>query len=239
MSKLILKLDGNKTKEFELDREKMIIGRRSSSDIQVENLSVSGEHAKIITILNDSFLEDLKSTNGTFINGVLIKKQSLQNGDVITVGKHKLQYVNDNPNTEGFDQTIFVRHSKSLPLKKVPPATNDHLERTSIVVDNPDLDSGSVTDSAAAGSAQLSIASGEKVGQLLDLSKPVTTLGRPGIQVAAIILQENKYYLIHIETAKDGQLPTVNGSEISNTHVRLSDKDEIVVAGVKMIVQLG
>ena len=216
----------------------MIIGRRSSSEIQVENLAVSGEHAKIITILNDSFLEDLKSTNGTFVNGVLIKKQSLKNGDVITVGKHKLQYVNENQSEEGFDQTIFVRYGNSSPPKKVSPTTTDNVDLTSQLVDYSYLDNNTDNKSAGIG-AHLSIANGEKAGQLLDLTKPVTTLGRSGIQVAAVIAQENKYYLIHIETMDNGPLPTVNGSEISNGHVLLSNNDEIVVAGVKMTMQQG
>jgi len=238
MSKLILTLNGNKIKEFELTQEQMIIGRHSSSDIQVENLAVSGEHAKIITILNDSFLEDLKSTNGTFVNGVLTKKQSLQNGDVITIGQHKLQFVNENQSKEGIDQAVFVRYDKSPPVKKASPTIIENLDQTSNVVDNSNVDD--TIDSISAGSgAHLSIANGEKAGQLLDLSKAVTTLGRPGVQVAAVILQDNKYYLIHVETAENGQLPTVNGSDVADRHVLLSSNDEIVVAGVKMTMQQG
>jgi hypothetical protein len=238
MSKLILTLSGNKVKEFELKQEQMIIGRHSSSDIQVENLAVSSEHAKIITILNDSFLEDLKSTNGTFVNGVLTKKRSLQNGDVITVGKHKLQFVNENQSKEGSDPTVFVRYGNSQPAKMIPPDTINNVDRTSTSVDDSDFD-GTFDGISAGIGAHLNIANGEKAGQLLDLSKAVTTLGRPGVQVAAVILQDNKYYLIHVETAENGQLPTVNGSEISDRHVLLSSNDEIVVAGVKMTMQQG
>jgi len=237
MSKLILTLGGNKIKEFELDQEEMIIGRRASSDIQVENLAVSGAHAKIITILNDSFLEDLKSTNGTFVNGVLAKKQALQNGDVITVGKHKLRYVSESPASGGgFDQTVFVRHGKGSSSGK-SPAIADATDQTNRGVDNLDIDPASDNHSVSSGT-HLSIVDGAKAGQSLQLNKPVTTLGRPGIQVAAIANKDDQYYLIHIETSTDGQLPLINGSEISDEHVLLSGNDEIVVAGIKMILRL-
>ncbi len=237
MSKLILTLGGNKIREFELDREEMIIGRRASSDIQVENLAVSGEHAKIITILSDSFLEDLKSTNGTFINGVLAKKQALQNGDVITIGKHKLRYVSENSGIgEGFDQTVFVRHGKS-PLPRKSPATTDTEDETDRGGDNLDVAAATDNDNVASGT-HLSIADGAKAGQLLQLTKPVTTIGRPGVQIAAITHKDDQYYLIHVETSNDGQLPLLNDSEITDEHVLLADKDEIVVAGVKMVLRL-
>lgn len=236
MAKLILTLGGNRIREFALDREKMIIGRRSSSDIQVENLAVSGEHAKIITILNDSFLEDLKSTNGTFVNGVLIKKQSLQNGDVITVGKHKLHYVNEHSSKEGFDQTIFLRDDKS-PTRKAAPTIAEAKNQSTQDLGNTDLDRTMDTEPPTTG-PHLSVISGEKSGEILHLTKTVTTLGRAGAQVAAIIFKDDSYYLIHIETSTDEKLPLLNGSEISDEHETLSSNDEIVVNGVKMIFQL-
>ena len=78
MAKLILSLDGSVIKEVPLDKERLTIGRRPHNDLQIDNLAVSGEHALIVTILNDSFLEDLGSTNGTLVNGVPIKKHILQ-----------------------------------------------------------------------------------------------------------------------------------------------------------------
>ena len=93
MAKLILSLDGTVLKEVPLDKERLTIGRRPSNDLQIENLAVSGEHALIVTILNDSFLEDLGSTNGTLVNGVPIKKHILQHNDVVEIGKYKLKYL--------------------------------------------------------------------------------------------------------------------------------------------------
>ena len=97
MAKLILSMDGLVLKEITLTKERTTIGRKPHNDIQIDNLAVSGEHAVIVTILNDSFLEDLGSTNGTFVNGQAVKKHFLQNGDTIELGKYRLKYVNDAP----------------------------------------------------------------------------------------------------------------------------------------------
>ena len=95
MAKLILSLDGSVIKEMTLDKERLTIGRRPHNDLQIDNLAVSGEHALIVTILNDSFLEDLGSTNGTLVNGVPIKKHILQHNDVVEIGKYKLKYLSE------------------------------------------------------------------------------------------------------------------------------------------------
>ena len=93
MAKLILSMDGLVLKEIPLTKERTTIGRKASNDIQIDNLAVSGEHAVIVTIMNDSFLEDLGSTNGTIVNGNPVKKHFLQNNDVVELGKYKLKFL--------------------------------------------------------------------------------------------------------------------------------------------------
>ena len=120
MAKLILSVDGQVLKEFTLSKERTLIGRKPHNDIQIDNLAVSGEHAAIITILNDSFIEDLGSTNGTMVNGKPIKKHFLQNNDVVELGKHKLKYFNDAPTAAtaaDFEKTMIIRN----PAKAAPP----------------------------------------------------------------------------------------------------------------------
>ena len=95
MVKLVLSMDGLVLKEFYLDKSRITIGRRSSNDIQINNLAISGEHAAIVTILNDSFLEDLQSTNGTQVNGRTIKKCVLHHNDEIGFGKYKIRYLSE------------------------------------------------------------------------------------------------------------------------------------------------
>src|SRR5690242_18148927 len=97
MAKLILSMDGLVLKEIPLAKERTTIGRKPHNDIQIDNLAISGEHAVVVTVLNDSFLEDLHSTNGTFVNGHSVEKHFLQNGDVIELGKYRLKYVNEVP----------------------------------------------------------------------------------------------------------------------------------------------
>ena len=97
MAKLILSMDGLVLKEIPLTKERTTIGRKPHNDIQIDNLAVSGEHAVIVTILNDCFLEDLGSTNGTLVNGNPVKKHFLQNNDVVELGKYRLKFVGEAP----------------------------------------------------------------------------------------------------------------------------------------------
>src|SRR3982751_1193465 len=113
MAKLIMSLDNAVIREMSLDKERVTIGRKAHNDIQIDNLAVSGEHALIVTILNDSFIEDLGSTNGTMVNGKPIKKHFLQNNDVVEIGKHKLKYFNDAPaaaTAADFEKTMIIRN---------------------------------------------------------------------------------------------------------------------------------
>src|SRR5882672_12227483 len=119
MAKLILSVDGQVLKEYQLTKERTLIGRKPHNDIPIDNLAVSGEHAAIITILNDSFIEDLGSTNGTMVNGKPVKKHFLQNNDVVEIGKHKLKYFNDAPQAAtaaDFEKTMIIRN----PAKAAP-----------------------------------------------------------------------------------------------------------------------
>ena len=117
MAKLQFSLDGNALGEYELNKERTTIGRRPVNDIHIDNLAVSGEHATITTIGDDSFLEDLNSTNGTLVNNKLIKKHVLHHNDVIEFGKYQLLYVNpaqaNTPaNHGGFENTVVMRPAK-------------------------------------------------------------------------------------------------------------------------------
>ncbi len=115
MAKLILSLDGMVLREYPLTKERTTIGRKPHNDIVIDNLAVSGEHAMIMTILNDSFLEDLGSTNGTLVNGQPIKKHFLQNNDVVELGKYKLKYM-----AEGVQQAASADFEKTMVLRAPP-----------------------------------------------------------------------------------------------------------------------
>ncbi len=110
MARLVLHLDGQVLAEYNMSKERYTIGRLPDNDIRIDNPAVSGHHALVINILNDSFLEDLNSTNGTYVNGKIIKKHALQHGDVITVGHHALRFVDsevEEPEDE-FQKTMVI-----------------------------------------------------------------------------------------------------------------------------------
>ena len=124
MAKIILSMDGTTLKDIPLNKERITIGRKPHNDIQIDNLAISGEHAVIVTILNDSFLEDMGSTNGTFVNGQQVKKHFLQNGDTIELGKYRLKYINDVPqqtSNADFEKTMILRPG-AVPKAPVAPA---------------------------------------------------------------------------------------------------------------------
>jgi hypothetical protein len=247
MAKLILSVDGQVLKEHTLSKERTLIGRKPHNDIQIDNLAVSGEHAAIITILNDSFIEDLGSTNGTLVNGKPIKKHFLQNNDVIEIGKHKLKYFNDAPAQTGaadFEKTMIIRS----PARAAPPpaaaapaaAAADaaaSLSRTMPPTPEvrpaapPPQQPTAPQDHAPIRDAAIQVLSGAAAGRTLDLTKNLTTIGKPGLQVAVITKRPNGYFITHVEGTT---FPSLNGTSLGATAHPLSDHDMIEIAGVKM-----
>lgn len=231
MAKLVLSFNGGVVKEYELDKEILSIGRKPDNDIHIDNLAVSGTHARILTILNDSFIEDLGSTNGTYIAGNKISKHALQNGENIVIGKHELKYVNANAESEegDFEKTMIIRpDTEGMP--ETEEADKD-IEK-SIGEIAADLASAG-TSTSGPGAAKLQLTSGTNAGKELQLTKILTTLGRPGVQVAAITRRPTGYFLIVVDAGKDKKMPLVNDTEIGKQHP-LADDDVIEVAGVKM-----
>ena len=111
MARLILSVDGQVLAEYNMTKERYTIGRLPDNDVRIDNAAVSGHHGLVINILNDSFLEDLNSTNGTYVNGKLIKKHALQHGDVITIGHHHLRFVDsqvESTEQDEFERTMVI-----------------------------------------------------------------------------------------------------------------------------------
>ena len=227
---LVLSLNSSVLGEFPLDKERITIGRRPENDIQVDNLAVSGQHCAIITILNDSFLEDLDSTNGTFVNGKLVKKHALKNGDVVSIGKHELKYVNDEASKEeDFQKTMVIRpgmasHAAAAAQARAAPASEGAAS-----------DSRSPPPLQPPGEAglplgKIQVLSGPGAGKELELRKALITLGRPGVQVAVITRRPQGYFITHVE----GNQPIVNGDEIGSQAHPLNNHDVIELANVKM-----
>ena len=224
MTKLILSMDGLVLKEIALNKERMTIGRRASNDIQIDNLAISGEHAAIVTILNDSFLEDLNSTNGTLVNGQPIKKHFLKNGDVVELGKYKLKYITEQaPSNEAadFEKTMVLRPSALGAAAGAPGSTAQPPAAVPQVAGAP----------VSVPQAAVQVLNGGNAGRELELTKTLTTLGRPGVQVAVIARRPHGYFITHVEGA---QYPVINGRAIDAQAHPLKDHDVIELAGIKM-----
>jgi pSer/pThr/pTyr-binding forkhead associated (FHA) protein len=280
-------MDGLVLKEVVLTKERTSIGRKPHNDLVIDNLAVSGEHAVIVTILADSFLEDLGSTNGTFVNGQPIKKHFLQGGDVIELGKYKLKYISDAPapmSPSEFDKTLVLR---SPPMRTHPNgasggsdgdlntdvmATNEGAVMSSSFAGAPTLTSPSLGTAEAAtkdlgqtasmlslsppaGSvegappslsprmlpssvpadqvpkAKMRIISGPNNGRELVLTKALTTLGRPGVQVAVITRRPQGYFVTHVEGA---HFPVVNERLLGSEAHPLVNGDVLELSGTRM-----
>ena len=283
MARLILSLDNQVLAEYNMTKERYTIGRLPDNDVRIDNPAVSGHHSLIINILNDSFLEDLNSTNGTYVNGKLIKKHALQHGDVITIGHHQLRFTDQEvPETEQdeFEKTMVIPSGQqnaeqlakaeqaaeaaaaaaaaavepasdaaaavrldpeeAAALDEAPPPpryteTIAHTETAAPVshtVTATGIDPSSLPNALPL--AKLQVLSGAFAGRELELTKALTTLGRPGVQVAAITRRAEGYYIVHVESGKEGDYPLVNGQPIGAQARKLSDNDVVQLAGVKM-----
>jgi hypothetical protein len=238
MARLVLSLDGQVMAEYNMNKERYTIGRLPDNDIRIDNAAVSGHHSLIINILNDSFLEDLNSTNGTYVNGKLIKKHALQHGDVITVGHHQLRFVEDDEQQDEFEKTMVIQPS-ARPLDKLRTAA-EVAEKAGPSISATGK-SRALDGAAAIKKAKLQVLSGAFAGREVELSKALTTLGRPGIQVAAITRRAEAYYIVHVDSGKPDDYPLLNGTPIGAQATKLNDNDVIQLAGVKMgfFVNLG
>jgi len=235
MARLMLSLDGQVLAEYNMNKERYTIGRLPDNDIRIDNPAVSGHHSLIINILNDSFLEDLNSTNGTYVNGKLIKKHAMQHGDVITVGHHQLRFVDSqdgDAEQDEFEKTMVIMPSSQ---------GEDRIRRVGQAVDQAAKAVAAKRNFVAAPEAltalpkaKLQVLSGAFAGRELELTKALTTLGRPGVQVAAITRRSEGYFIVHVDSGKENDYPLVNGLPIGPQARRLNDNDVVQLAGVKM-----
>ena len=237
MAKLLLGFNDETLHEYNLDQETLTIGRKADNDIHIDNLAVSSHHAKILTILNDSFIEDLGSTNGTFINGQKINKHALQNGETIMIGKHTLTYVNDTADagTASFEKTVIVRpDTEGMPEQ----LQSDKQLEESIGRIASDIAKDDNKGAESPGIACVKFLSGANKGRDLRLRKNLTTLGKPGAQVAAITRRPTGYFLIVVDASTSATNPMINGEEVGRQAHPLNSGDKIEVAGIKMEFEL-
>ena len=235
VAKLITTSSTGEKQEYLLTNETTTIGRKPGNDIPIDNLSVSGRHAQVITILEDSFLEDLGSTNGTYVNGKLVKKHALENGDNITLGKYQITYQSSSGSGEqDFEQTMIIRPGEAgMPEEAAESKEIDKsVQKISAAMAS---EAASTTASPVSSrEACLQLLSGANAGKELVLTKALTTIGQPGVQVAAITRRPQGFFLIHVDGGPENNVPKVGGTPIGPNAHELKSHDIIEVAGVKM-----
>jgi pSer/pThr/pTyr-binding forkhead associated (FHA) protein len=218
MPKMIVSIDGVVIKEVQLTKDRTTLGRRPYNDIVIDNLAVSGEHAVLQMVGGQVYLEDLNSTNGTYVNGKAAKKLLLQNGDTVEVGKYKIRFVNDAAGAE-FEKTMVVKAGSGGLAPASAPSWS--------------VPSGFAADGGGADSvrAAIKVLSGAAAGREVPLTKVVTTIGKPGVAVAAITRRQRGFVVHHVEGAGN---PALNGSPIGAEPVALKNGDLIELAGTQM-----
>ena len=170
MPKMIVSIDGVVIKEVQLTKDRTTLGRRPYNDVVIDNLAISGEHAVFQMAGTDVFIEDLNSTNGTYVNGKAAKKQQLHNGDTVEVGKYKIKFVSEAP-ADGFEKTMMV---KSMPMSAPAPLSPSSGYPSAAAAP---MAAGPATQAQAS----IKVLSGAASGREVPLTKVVTTIGKPGV----------------------------------------------------------
>jgi pSer/pThr/pTyr-binding forkhead associated (FHA) protein len=212
MGKLVVSLDGVVIKDVQITKDKTTLGRRPYNDIVIDNLAVSGEHAVLQMVGADVFIEDLNSTNGTYINGKAIKKQLLSNSDIVEIGKYKIKFLVED--TGDYEKTMILKPGATLPLAGGVPSGF-----------------GMLAGAANAAPASIKVLNGAAAGREVSLTKVVTTVGKPGVQVASITKRPSGYVFAHVEGVAR---PSVNGAPLTGESVALKNGDVIELAGTQM-----
>src|SRR5436309_873656 len=206
MARLVLSLDSQVMAEYNMNKERYTIGRLPDNDIRIDNAAVSGHHSLIINILNDSFLEDLNSTNGTYVNGKLIKKHALQHGDVITVGHHQLRFVEDDEQQDEFEKTMVIQPS-ARPVERVRAAA-EAAEQVGGSLTGTARTRALADGAAALKKAKLQVLSGAFAGREVELNKALTTLRRADVHPAKLRHVHRQH--VHRHPAGERCAPTVH-----------------------------
>ncbi|MBX9935816.1 MAG: FHA domain-containing protein [Burkholderiaceae bacterium] len=218
MPKLIVSIDGVVIKELQLTKDRTALGRRPYNDIVIDNLAISGEHAVLHMHPSGVEVEDLESTNGTYVNGKAVQRQWLHGGDVIELGKYKIRFLDENE-AEDYAKTMVFKPGMVPPI--LPPRN-----RAAPLVANPATQAAPLEHSA-----NIRVLSGAAAGRDVPLTKVVTTIGKPGVAVAAITRRHHGYVLAHVEGP---DTPTHNGVHIGTEPVPLHHGDVLELAGTEM-----
>lgn len=217
MDKLLILLKGEVVDELVLDKGKLVLGRESSCDLQLDDSSVSRRHVKLTRIMSGYLLEDLGSTNGTSVNGKPVRKQMLKQGDILKIGKFRLPYVSGEAGSETEAEVLDKARQEpeesegAVPVEepasstRPPPATKKR---------------------GISGKATLNFVAGPEEGRVEELQKGLFTIGRPGEGVGTVACRSQGFFLLHLG---GGMHPMVNGTKVESGGALLNDGDLIEV----------
>ena len=218
MPRMIVSIDSVVIKEVELTKERTTLGRRPYNDIVIDNLAVSGEHAVIHMADDGVEIEDVGSTNGTYVNAKAVTRQELRNGDIIEVDKYKIRFLQE-AEGENFEKTMLVKPGMVSPSMVAPRAA-----------------AAATPQAAVPLSAVIRVMSGAAAGREVALLKVVTTIGKPGVAVASITKRHQGHVLAHVEGP---DRPLLNGTPMGEAPVSLKHGDRITLAGTEMQFEQG
>ena len=224
MGKISVSTGGSVMQSLVLHKERVTLGRRSHNDIVLDMRAVSAEHAAIVTILQNSFVEDLDSTNGTRVNGQVIRKHYLQNGDVISIGKYEISY-----SSEG----VAAYTPPPITIENDFPDTESMIDSVGLlaVKERGQTAIAGVIDGVPQPMPVIKIITGPSAGKEMVLTKSLTTIGRPGVQVAVITRRPQGFLITHVEGDK---YPLVTGVSIgTSTHALLAG-NKIDLSGTEL-----
>ena len=224
MPKMIVSIDGVVIKEAELTQERTTLGRRPYNDIVIDNLAVSGEHAVVHLHAASGIVEveDIGSTNGTYVNGKAIQRQALRNGDTIEIGKYKVRFLSEEESPD-YQKTMIFKPGMVHPSRPVPGSAAAVAAMPAPPATPP--------ASTAVPIAAIRVLSGAAAGREVLLTKVVTTIGKPGLAVASITRRHHGFVLSHVEGP---EMPALNGAAIGSESVQLKSGDHLELAGTTM-----
>lgn len=227
-AKLLITLNNALVSEHKLENEVISIGRKSDNEIQLDNPAVSGKHARVLFIGGEAFLEDLESTNGTFVNSAKVSKHLLKNGDLISIGQHQLKFEGAIEEEGDLDKTVVIK-----PYAPGMEGTAT-FQAAALEKEQEKKDAAAAAEAVAAGlkPALLQLLSGPNNGKKMALTKSITRLGKPGEQVAAIAKRPAGYFVMHL--GGNTPQPVVNGSTVGTQATELKHGDIIEVGKIRM-----
>ena len=226
MPKMIVSIDGVVIKEAEISQERTTLGRRPYNDIVIDNLAVSGEHAVVHLHAASGIVEveDIGSTNGTYVNGKAVQRQALRNGDTIEIGKYKVRFLSEEEN-HNYEKTMVFKPGM------VPPRAAAAAVQTPTSAPMPMPPTPMPPHATPPQMAAIRVLSGAAAGREVLLTKVVTTIGKPGVAVASITRRHHGFVLANVEGP---EMPALNGGAIGSEPVTLKNGDHLELAGTTM-----